>query len=297
MAQALHKHSPRANKPYIPLNVAAIPKDLIESELFGHEKGSFTGATQLRKGRFEQADGGTLFLDEIGDMPMETQTRLLRVLSDGEFYRVGGLTPIKANVRIIAATHQDLQKRVKEHMFREDLYHRLNVIPIHLPRLADRREDIPALAEHFLRKAAQQMDVEPKLLRPETCKYLTGLNWPGNVRQLENFCSWITVMASGREVFINDLPEEFLKPTSQESVSGNWAENLSNWADQELSLGHRGILQQATPIFEKSMIEVALKHSGGRRRDAAELLGWGRNTLTRKIKELGMEPGNVQEDD
>lgn len=297
VAQALHKHSPRADKPYIPLNVAAIPKDLIESELFGHEKGSFTGATGLRKGRFEQADGGTLFLDEIGDMPMETQTRLLRVLSDGEFYRVGGLAPIKADVRIIAATHQDLQKRVKEHLFREDLYHRLNVFPVNLPRLADRREDIPALVEHFLQKAAQQMNVEPKVLRPETYKYLTGLNWPGNVRQLENFCSWITVMASGREVFINDLPDEFLKPVSQENVSGNWAENLSNWAEQELNLGHTGILQQATPIFEKSMIEVALKHSGGRRRDAAELLGWGRNTLTRKIKELGMESANPQDDD
>ena len=297
VAQALHRHSPRADQPYIPLNVAAIPRDLIESELFGHEKGSFTGATQLRKGRFEQADGGTLFLDEIGDMPMETQTRLLRVLSDGEFYRVGGLTPIKADVRIVAATHQDLQTRVKEHLFREDLYHRLNVFPIHLPRLADRREDIPALAEHFLHKAARQMNVEPKTLRPETVKYLCGLNWPGNVRQLENFCSWITVMASGRDVFINDLPEEFLKPASSDAVTGHWAENLRNWADQELNLGHRGILEQATPIFEKSMIEIALKHTGGRRRDAAELLGWGRNTLTRKIKELGMDAGGSDDED
>ena len=292
VAQALHKHSPRADKPYIPLNVAAIPKDLIESELFGHEKGAFTGATALRVGRFEQADGGTLFLDEIGDMPMETQTRLLRVLSDGEFYRVGGLTPIKADVRVIAATHQNLEERVKEHLFREDLYHRLNVIPIHLPRLADRREDIPALMEHFLGRAAQQMGVEKKVLRPETAQYLTSLPWPGNVRQLENFCSWITVMAAGREIFINDLPEEFLNPTDQETVSGNWAQSLKSWADQELSLGHSGILQQATPIFEKCMIEVALKHSGGRKRDAAELLGWGRNTLTRKIKELGIENGN-----
>ncbi len=286
VAQALHKHSPRAEKPYIPLNVAAIPKDLIESELFGHEKGAFTGATALRVGRFEQADGGTLFLDEIGDMPMETQTRLLRVLSDGEFYRVGGLSPIKANVRVIAATHQNLEARVREHLFREDLYHRLNVIPIHLPRLADRREDIPALMEHFLGRAAQQMGVEQKVLRPETSQYLTSLPWPGNVRQLENFCSWITVMASGREIFINDLPEEFLNPTDQQTVSGNWAQSLKSWADQELSLGHSGILQQATPIFEKCMIEVALKHSGGRKRDAAELLGWGRNTLTRKLKEL-----------
>jgi len=288
VAQALHRHSPRAGKPYIPLNVAAIPKDLIESELFGHEKGAFTGATQQRIGRFEQADGGTLFLDEIGDMPMETQTRLLRVLSDGEFFRVGGLSPIKADVRIIAATHQNLEERVKEHLFREDLYHRLNVIPIHLPRLSERREDIPALMDHFLHKAARQMGVESKVIRPDTLKYLTGLNWPGNVRQLENFCSWITVMAPGSEVFINDLPEEFLKPGNPGGVSGDWAQTLKNWADQELSLGHTGILQQASPIFEKCMIEVALKHSGGRKRDAAELLGWGRNTLTRKLKELGL---------
>jgi two-component system, NtrC family, nitrogen regulation response regulator GlnG len=289
VAQALHRHSPRSDKPYIALNVAAIPKDLIESELFGHEKGAFTGATQLRKGRFEQADGGTLFLDEIGDMPMETQTRLLRVLSDGEFYRVGGLTPIKSDVRIIAATHQNLEQRVSQHLFREDLFHRLNVIPVHLPRLAERREDIPTLIEHFLQKTAQQMDVEPKVLRSDTSQFLIGLDWPGNVRQLENFCSWITVMASGREIFITDLPEEFLKPGGQESVSGNWAQNLKNWADQELSLGHTGILQQATPIFESCMIEVALKHSGGRKRDASELLGWGRNTLTRKIKELELD--------
>lgn len=297
VAQALHKHSPRSDKPYIPLNVAAIPKDLIESELFGHEKGAFTGATQQRVGRFEQADGGTLFLDEIGDMPMEAQTRLLRVLSDGEFFRIGGMSPIKADVRIIAATHQNLQERVSEHLFREDLYHRLNVIPIHLPKLSERREDIPALMQHFLQKAAQQMGVDTKVIRPDTAKYLTGLSWPGNVRQLENFCSWITVMASGREVFINDLPEEFLKPENQNGISGNWAQTLKNWADQELSLGHTGILQQATPIFEKCMIEVALKHSGGRKRDASELLGWGRNTLTRKIKELGLNSNDQDDED
>ena len=296
VAQALHKHSPRADQPYVPLNVAAIPKDLIESELFGHEKGAFTGATQMRVGRFEQADGGTLFLDEIGDMPMETQTRLLRVLSDGEFYRVGGLTPIKADVRVIAATHQNLDERVKEHLFREDLYHRLNVIPIHIPKLTERREDIPALMEHFLGRAAKQMDVEKKELRTETSQYLTSLPWPGNVRQLENFCSWITVMASGSEIFINDLPDEFLNPAGQENVSGNWSQSLKNWADQELSLGHSGILQQATPTFERCMIEIALKHSGGRKRDASELLGWGRNTLTRKIKELGLENGKENDE-
>ena len=297
VAQALHKHSPRSEEPYIPLNVAAIPKDLIESELFGHEKGAFTGANQQRVGRFEQADGGTLFLDEIGDMPMEAQTRLLRVLSDGEFFRIGGLSPIKTDVRIIAATHQNLQERVREHLFREDLYHRLNVIPIHLPKLSERREDIPSLMMHFLQKSAQQMSVDTKIIRQDTTKYLTGLSWPGNVRQLENFCSWITVMAPGREVFINDLPEEFLKPENQNGISGNWAQTLKNWADQELSLGHTGILQQATPIFEKCMIEVALKHSGGRKRDASKLLGWGRNTLTRKIKELGLNSSDQDNED
>lgn len=296
VAQALHKHSPRSDKPYIPLNVAAIPKDLIESELFGHEKGAFTGANQQRLGRFEQADGGTLFLDEIGDMPMEAQTRLLRVLSDGEFFRIGGLSPIKTDVRIIAATHQNLQERVREHLFREDLYHRLNVIPIHLPRLSERREDIPSLMTHFLQKTAIQMDLNAKIIRPDTLKYLIGLSWPGNVRQLENFCSWISVMAPGREVFINDLPEELLKPENQKGESGDWAQTLKSWADQELSLGHTGILQQASPIFEKCMIEVALKHSGGRKRDASELLGWGRNTLTRKIKELGLN-SNAHDDD
>ena len=291
VAQALHKHSPRSGGPYIPLNVAAIPRDLIESELFGHEKGAFTGATQMHVGRFEQADRGTLFLDEIGDMPLETQTRLLRVLSDGEFYRVGGLTPIKTDVRIITATHQKLEERVKEHLFREDLYHRLNVIPIHLPKLSDRREDIPGLMEHFLGRAANQMNVEKKELRAETTQYLCELPWQGNVRQLENFCSWITVMASGREIFINDLPEELLNPNGGDEVAGSWVQNLKIWADQELNLGHSGILQQATPLFEKCMIGVALKHSGGRKRDASDLLGWGRNTLTRKIKELGIEAG------
>src|SRR5690606_9636510 len=217
VAHALHKHSPRRDKQFIALNVAAIPKDLIESELFGHEKGAFTGATAHRTGRFEQANGGTLFLDEIGDMPADTQTRLLRVLSDGEFYRVGGTTPIKVDVRIIAATHQNLEKLVSQHLFREDLFHRLNVIRIHIPRLRDRREDIPRLARHFLAKAAEELDVEPKLLRPETVKYITGLNWPGNVRQLENFCRWITVMASSREVRIEDLPPELMEHQAQNS--------------------------------------------------------------------------------
>jgi two-component system nitrogen regulation response regulator GlnG len=287
VAHALHRHSPRSKQPFVPLNVAAIPKELIESELFGHEKGAFTGATSQRTGRFEQADGGTLFLDEIGDMPSETQTRLLRVLSDGEFYRVGGHTSIKVDVRIIAATHQNLEKLVEQHHFREDLFHRLNVIRIHIPKLSDRREDIPALAAHFLKSAASELNVEPKILRPETQLYLTGLSWPGNVRQLENFCRWVTVMASSREVYMTDLPPEFSAQEVQSGNMGSWTFALQSWADQQLSLGNTGILDQATPLFERTLIDIALKHTAGRRRDAANLLGWGRNTLTRKIKELG----------
>jgi two-component system nitrogen regulation response regulator GlnG len=286
VALALHQHSPRQDMPFIPLNVAAIPKELIESELFGHEKGAFTGASHQRIGRFEQANGGTLFLDEIGDMPADTQTRLLRVLSDGEFYRVGGHTSLKVDVRIIAATHQNLEQLVDAHRFREDLFHRLNVIRIHIPRLSDRREDIPLLISHFLNLAAKELDVEPKTLRPETEQYLTGLSWPGNVRQLENFCRWVTVMASSREVHLADLPLEFSAQEAS-SDSGNWTVGLQEWADQQLSLGNTGILDQATPMFERTMIDIALKHTAGRRRDAAALLGWGRNTLTRKIKELG----------
>lgn len=287
VAHALHKHSPRKDRPFIPLNVAAIPKELIESELFGHEKGAFTGATSQRTGRFEQANGGTLFLDEIGDMPAETQTRLLRVLSDGEFYRVGGHTSIKVDVRIIAATHQDLEKLLEEHAFREDLFHRLNVIRIHIPRLSNRREDIPRLAAHFLKMAAEELKVEAKILRPETEQYLVGLNWPGNVRQLANFCRWVTVMASSREIQINDLPPEFSAQENDSDDDGNWTHALESWADHQLSQGNRSILNQATPLFERTLIDIALKHTAGRRRDAANLLGWGRNTLTRKIKELG----------
>jgi len=294
VARALHQHSPRSDKTFVPLNVAAIPKELIESELFGHERGAFTGATSQRTGRFEQADGGTLFLDEIGDMPAETQTRLLRVLSDGEFYRVGGHTSIKVDVRIIAATHQDLESLVEKHAFREDLFHRLNVIRIHIPKLCDRSEDIPRLASHFLACAAKELDVEPKVLRPETEQYLSGLSWPGNVRQLENFCRWITVMASSREVYIADLPPEFAAQETVHSDPDNWSLNLQNWADKQLSLGNTGILNQATPIFEKTMIDIALKHTRGRKRDAANLLGWGRNTLTRKIRELNTKSKDTQ---
>ena len=296
VARALHKHSPRREGPFIALNMAAIPRDLIESELFGHEKGAFTGAAAQRQGRFQQADGGTLFLDEIGDMPAETQTRLLRVLADGEFYRVGGHTPIKVDVRIIAATHQNLQNLVEENRFREDLFHRLNVIRIHLPKLADRREDIPKLAQHFLRTAARELGVEPKTLTVETENYLSHLSWPGNVRQLENTCRWITVMASGREVHVQDLPPELMEVKSTETPSGDWDKALRHWADQALACGQREILSEAVPTFERALIETALKHTAGRKRDAANLLGWGRNTLTRKLKELGMSSSDDDPD-
>ena len=297
VAHALHRHSPRAASPFIALNMAAIPKDLMESELFGHEKGAFTGAANQRRGRFEQADGGTLFLDEIGDMPADTQTRLLRVLADGEFYRVGGHTPVRVDVRIIAATHQDLETLVQAGKFREDLFHRLNVIRIHIPRLSDRREDIPTLAGHFLANAAKELAVETKLLKPETEEYLQNLPWPGNVRQLENTCRWITVMASGREVHVDDLPPELLSQPTDATPSNNWEQSLRHWADLALGRGQNNLLGEAVPAFERIMIETALKHTAGRRRDAALLLGWGRNTLTRKIKELGMGGDEDEADD
>ncbi|WP_271271428.1 nitrogen regulation protein NR(I) [Aliamphritea hakodatensis] len=293
VAQALHQHSPRAAAPFIPLNMAAIPKDLMESELFGHEKGAFTGAASRRPGRFEQADGGTLFLDEIGDMPADTQTRLLRVLAEGEFYRVGGHTSVKVDVRIIAATHQDLEKLVEQGRFREDLFHRLNVIRIHIPKLAQRREDIPKLAEHFLQSSARELAVEPKVLNPVTAEFLAGLTWPGNVRQLENTCRWLTVMASGREILLADLPPELADQTDSVTAGTdtgmNWQAGLQRWVETELGQGRSDVLATAVPDFEKVMIRVALAHTGGRRKDAAQLLGWGRNTLTRKIKELAME--------
>ncbi|WP_281647811.1 nitrogen regulation protein NR(I) [Parendozoicomonas sp. Alg238-R29] len=297
VAHALHRHSPRAANPFIPLNMAAIPKDLIESELFGHEKGAFTGANQQRRGRFEQANGGTLFLDEIGDMPADTQTRLLRVLADGEFYRVGGHTPVSVDVRIIAATHQDLENLVQEGGFREDLFHRLNVIRVHLPRLADRREDIPLLTRHFLDKAAKELEVESKILRPETKEFMCSLDWPGNVRQLENTCRWLTVMASSREVLIADMPPELMAQQNEPAAGNNWEQALRNWADQQLARGETALLDQAVPAFERIMIETALKHTCGRRRDAANLLGWGRNTLTRKIKELDMGSDKIDSDE
>ncbi len=289
VAHALHKHSPRADKPFIAINTAAIPKDLLESELFGHEKGAFTGAQAARKGRFEQADGGTLFLDEIGDMPAELQTRLLRVLQDGTFYRVGGHNSIKVDVRIIAATHQDLDRRVEEKLFREDLYHRLNVIRIHLPAVRERSEDIGLLTRHFLKLAANELNVEVKTLSAEAEGYLSRLSWPGNVRQIENTCRWLTVMSAGQVINIEDLPPELQVGKAEQSSSGDWIEVLRRWTERHLAQGDTGILDQAMPQFERVMIETALRHSGGRRQDAAKLLGWGRNTLTRKIKELGME--------
>ncbi len=287
VAQALHQHSPRAGKPFIALNMAAIPRDLIESELFGHEKGAFTGAAQQRQGRFEQANGGTLFLDEIGDMPSETQTRLLRVLADGEFYRVGGHTPVKVDVRIIAATHQNLEVLVDDGRFREDLFHRLNVIRIHLPKLAERREDIPRLTRHFLAEAAKELTTDIKVLTSEAEAHLTRLPWPGNVRQLENICRWLTVMASGREILVEDLPPELRSPSASESSAhGDWRTAFRDWADHALAEGHTHLLEEAVPDFERILIETALKHTGGRKGEAAELLGWGRNTLTRKLKTL-----------
>ncbi len=290
VARALHRHSPRAADPFIALNMAAIPRDLLESELFGHERGAFTGAQNRRIGRFEQADGGSLFLDEIGDMPAELQTRLLRVLADGEFYRVGGHTPVKVDVRIIAATHQNLERLVKEGSFREDLFHRLNVIRVHIPPLRERREDIPLLLGYFLDQAARELNVEPKSVLSDVSEYLAKLDWPGNVRQMENLCRWLTVMASSNQVHMTDLPPELREEATIESAQGDsWERALQRWADQQLAKGEEGILNYATPQFERIMIESALRRTSGRRQDAARLLGWGRNTLTRKIKELDMD--------
>ncbi|MEM6708740.1 MAG: nitrogen regulation protein NR(I) [Pseudomonadota bacterium] len=296
VARALHRHSPRSSNAFVALNMAAIPRELVESELFGHEKGAFTGASARREGRFEQANGGTLFLDEIGDMPADTQTRLLRVLADGEFYRVGGLSPVKVDVRIIAATHQNLEQRVRQGQFREDLFHRLNVIRVHVPPLADRREDIALLAQHFLQAAADELGGEPKELRSETADYISALPWPGNVRQLENTCRWLTVMASGREIYIEDLPPELREandPGDATAPSGNWQSELRTWAAGYLAQSPAvPLLDIALPAFERAVIESALAHTGGRKRDAAELLGWGRNTLTRKLAELEERPSN-----
>ena len=289
VALSLHKHSPRASNTFIALNTAAIPKDLLESELFGHEKGAFTGAQAQRKGRFEQADGGTLFLDEIGDMPADLQTRLLRVLADGIFYRVGGHTPVKVDVRIIAATHQNLEQHVQQGLFREDLFHRLNVIRIHLPPLRERREDIPALLKLFMQRATRALNVEPKVFLPEVVQYLSTLDWPGNVRQLENTCHWLAVMTSGQQIHLSDLPPELQAGSSASGAgaAGDWQHGLQQALQQMLTQGHTQLALDIVPQVEKILIRTALAHTAGKKLEAAKLLGWGRNTLTRKLKEYG----------
>jgi two-component system nitrogen regulation response regulator GlnG len=289
VARALHRHSPRGEKPFIAINTAAIPKDLLESELFGHERGAFTGAAAARRGRFEQADTGTLFLDEIGDMPADLQTRLLRVLSDGQFYRVGGHQPIKVNVRIIAATHQDLEERVKAGLFREDLFHRLNVIRLRLPALRERREDIPLLIKHFLQQSALDLGVETKQPTAAALKYLSAVNWSGNVRQLENVCHWLTVMAPGQNIDVADLPPELKDDNSKSSAAMSWQEALAEEVTDALNRGEQNVLETRTQIFERILITKALAHTNGRRIEAANQLGMGRNTLTRKIQELNIE--------
>jgi two-component system nitrogen regulation response regulator GlnG len=341
VARALHKHSPRADGPFVAINTAAIPKDLLESELFGHERGAFTGAQTMRRGRFEQADGGTLFLDEIGDMPFDLQTRLLRVLSDGHFYRVGGHSAVRANVRVIAATHQNLEQRVKEGVFREDLFHRLNVIRLRLPALRERREDVPMLTRFFLQQSARQLGVEPKRIAESALRLLGTFDFPGNVRQLENVCHWLTVMAPAQVIECKDLPPEVLAmvgasaevpeavpapavqaapPTEAQaqptvamfaqsaapaaapltwavpaaespvvSVPPTWESGLQAEAQSLLEEGRTDVWDVLTRRFETRLIQTALQNTRGRRIEAAQKLGIGRNTITRKIQELGME--------
>ena len=290
VARALHRHSPRASKPFVAINTAAIPKDLLESELFGHERGAFTGAQAMRRGRFEQAEGGTLFLDEIGDMPADLQTRLLRVLSDGHFYRVGGHTPLTANVRVIAATHQDLEIAVRQRLFREDLYHRLNVIRLRLPALRERRDDIAMLARHFLARSARELGVEGKRLTDAAMAYVAAQEWPGNVRQLENVCHWVTVMAPGQVVDVQDLPPDLKSEAGSHAASDDdWRRALEREVTGRLARGESGIADRLTRDFETVLIAQALQHTGGRRIEAAGLLGIGRNTLTRKVQELKID--------
>ena len=300
VARALHKHSPRSNAPFVAINMAAIPKDLMETELFGHEKGAFTGASAIRHGRFEQAEGGTLFLDEIGDMPAELQTRLLRVLSDGYYYRVGGHQSLKANVRIIAATHQNLEAMVRENRFREDLYHRLNVIRLRLPPLRERPEDIPLLVNHFLQKSAENLGVEPKLMSEEAMEFLKRFPFPGNVRQLENLCNWLVVMAPSQHIRVTDLPEEVRNGEAEKlhkncevsgstPAGGSWEELLKGEVKEMLKNQSPDLMKQLADTFEIIVIGTALEYTHGRRVDAATRLGIGRNTITRKIAELKLE--------
>ena len=291
VAHALHRHSPRAGGPFVAINTAAIPKDLLESELFGHERGAFTGAQNARRGRFEQAEGGTLFLDEIGDMPPDLQVRLLRVLSDGEYYRVGGHAPLKSNVRIIAATHQNLDERVRQGLFREDLLHRLNVVRLRLPPLRERGDDIAPLARHFLQKSARELAVESKVLSEAALRVLSVFAFPGNVRQLENICHWLTVMAPGLRIDVADLPPELRAGAGAGAGSeGNWQQALDRELAQALARGERAVGERLEREFEKTLILRALQHTGGHRMEAAQWLGWGRNTLTRKIQELKLDP-------
>ena len=292
VARALHENSPRSESPFIALNTSAIAAELLESELFGHEKGAFTGATERRIGRFEQADGGTLFLDEIGDMSTALQTRLLRVLAESEFYRVGGTVPIRVDVRVIAATHQDLARAVDDGTFREDLYHRLNVMRIVVPPLRERREDIPELTRAYLEIASLELGVPMKALSEVAAKALMRYDWPGNVRELVNICRRLTVTAAGREIVVQDLPPEIAGQPSRHSV--DWTSELRRWADRRLrESGSEPLLDEAVPAFERIVIQAALQASHGKRREAARLLGWGRNTLTRKIKELGLDESRL----
>jgi two-component system, NtrC family, nitrogen regulation response regulator GlnG len=289
VARALHRHSPRAAKAFIALNTSAFTADLLESELFGHEKGSFTGADAQRRGRFEQADGGTLFLDEIGDMSPQLQTRLLRVLAEGEFYRVGGQIPVRVDVRVIAATHQDLVERVRQGLFREDLLHRLNVIRIEVPPLRSRREDIPELLMHYLSAAATELSAEPKSLTPEAASVLSNFDWPGNVRQLVNACRRLTATAPGREIKVEDIPADLGGVPGAKTLQDEWTRQLTQWAEKRLVAGETPLLDDALPEFERTLIRAALRQAQGGRQEAARLLGWGRNTLTRKLKELAMD--------
>ncbi len=323
VARALHKHSPRADGPFVAINTAAIPRDLLESELFGHERGAFTGAQTMRRGRFEQAEGGTLFLDEIGDMPLELQTRLLRVLSDGHYYRVGGHSAIKAHVRVIAATHQNLEQRVAQGQFREDLFHRLNVIRLRLPPLRERREDIAPLTRHFLQRSAHELGVEPKRIAPAALDVLEHCPFPGNVRQLENLCHWLTVMAPAQTIQVGDLPEDLrgeaahgsappavapvpaspaaepvgvpvvlpaaLAAAAVAETRSDWEAGLEQAALALLRRGDSDVMHQLTQRFERTVIGAALAQTHGRRIEAAHRLGIGRNTITRKIQELGMD--------
>jgi two-component system nitrogen regulation response regulator GlnG len=295
VARALHQHSPRAPRTFIALNTAAIPTDLLESELFGHERGAFTGADAQRRGRFEQADGGTLFLDEIGDMSLPLQTRLLRVLAEGEFYRVGGQTPIRVDVRVIAATHQNLEERVTRGLFREDLYHRINVIRIELPPLRARTVDIPDLLIHYMVVAAQELGVEPKALSVEALARLTAHEWPGNVRELVNLCRRLSVLAPGSEVHLADLPAELAGSAAADAREAEWAVALAGWAERHTLTGSPPLLDAAQPQFERVLIRAALKRTQGHRQEAAKLLGWGRNTLTRKLREHGMSGAELDE--